>query len=190
MKRTTAIDLDAEIARVAKTLRRRAFEAGIFDGTLLRKHVIDACTYTHSLTRTRIIFTRDVGHHSSGWWKNPDYERCFHLSLSPFPPLVMTPGHVAELDNALTVKWVRAFFGEHAPKAWWEPAYSSIGKKNSVWHFRVFVDIAWEPIAPRGEVYSRELTEAGWKSASDVLAFEDAAEAERREREGNEGGAP
>lgn len=36
----------------------------------------------HEPTGTMLLFTRDIGHHTSGWWKNPDYERCYHLSLS------------------------------------------------------------------------------------------------------------
>ncbi|NLX57306.1 MAG: hypothetical protein GXY58_19525 [Planctomycetaceae bacterium] len=31
-------------------------------------------------------------------------------------------------------------------------------------------DERWQPNQPRGEVYSRELTEADWKSFSDVQA--------------------
>lgn len=34
-----------------------------------------------------VLFTRDTGHHSTGWWKNPDYERCWHLSLGFFDPI-------------------------------------------------------------------------------------------------------
>lgn len=36
---------------------------------------------------TRLLFSRDAGHHTSGWLKNPDYERCWHLSLSKAGPL-------------------------------------------------------------------------------------------------------
>jgi hypothetical protein len=35
-------------------------------------------------------------------------------------------------------------------------------------HWRVFCDIIWQAIMPRGEVYSRELTERGWQSWSDL----------------------
>jgi hypothetical protein len=32
----------------------------------------------------------------------------------------------------------------------------------------VFCDERWQPILPRGEVYSREFTEKGWKSFSEM----------------------
>jgi len=48
------------------------------------------------------------------------------------------------------------------------PPYSSGGKANEVWHYRVFTNPAGEPILPRGEVYSREFTEKGWLSFSDL----------------------
>jgi hypothetical protein len=34
----------------------------------------------------------------------------------------------------------------------------------------LFCDAQWQPILPRKEVYTREFTEAGWRSASQVLA--------------------
>jgi hypothetical protein len=42
---------------------------------------INSCWHYHRPTLCAIIFTRESGYHSGGWWKNPDYERCFHLSL-------------------------------------------------------------------------------------------------------------
>src|SRR5262249_14385874 len=47
-------------------------------------------------------------------------------------------------------------------------ALTEHGRKLDVWHYRLFCDPGWQPIKPRGEVYSRELTEAGWKSYSDL----------------------
>lgn len=41
-----------------------------------------SCTALHAPTHSVVLFTRDVGHHTSGWMKNPDFERCLHLSLS------------------------------------------------------------------------------------------------------------
>lgn len=43
------------------------------------------------------LFTHDRGMHSSGWWKNPDYEQCLHLSLSFFDP---ETGEPAPHDHA------------------------------------------------------------------------------------------
>lgn len=33
---------------------------------------------------------------------------------------------------------------------------------------QVFCDPAWQPLKPRGEVYTREFTEVGWKSFSEL----------------------
>lgn len=130
---------------------------------------IRRCHHDSDLTRTRIIFTRDTGHHSSGWMKNPDYERCFHLSLSEYPADVITRGHLLEFHEPRTqALWLRAFFGEHARLTWCETAKSPEGIKRGVLHWRLFADAHWKPILPRGEVYSTEFTEKGWKSASEL----------------------
>jgi hypothetical protein len=51
------------------------------------------------------------------------------------------------------------------------PPYTKEGKAVDVWHYRFFIDKATMlPLFPRGEVYSRELTEVGWKSFSEVQA--------------------
>lgn len=89
----------------------------------------------HRPSGSQLIYSRDVGHHTSGWFKNPDYERCRHLSISYL---------------------------------WTEPPFTEQGKRDGVWHFRVFCDQGWQPLMPRGEVYSRELTERGWRSFSEV----------------------
>jgi hypothetical protein len=33
---------------------------------------------------------------------------------------------------------------------------------------RLFCDAGWQPIKPRGEVYSRHLTEKGWRTFSEI----------------------
>lgn len=126
---------------------------------------IDRCTADHLGTGTRLIFTWDEGMHSSGWWKNPDYERCWHLSLSFREP---ETGTTLPKDAKLTEKWLDAFYGENCRYLWAEPPYSESGKQVEVWHYRIFCDPSWTPIVPRGEVYSREFTEAGWLSFSDM----------------------
>lgn len=112
-----------------------------------------------------VIFTRDVGHHTSGWWKNPDYERAYHLSLSF---LDAETGEPADQQKQLGERIARAFFGDNVSKLWIEPPYSDEGHVRDVYHYRLFCDEGWQPIVPRGEVYSRELTERGWKSWSDL----------------------
>jgi hypothetical protein len=122
---------------------------------------------------TAIIFSRDEGHHTSGWFKNPDYERCWHLSLSFWA--IMPPGVAPVLrpihtQPELTQRWLKLFFGEAQRYLWVESPKSDEGKRADVWHYRVFVDELWRPIIPRGEVYSTELTERGWRSWSEVHA--------------------
>lgn len=109
-----------------------------------------------------VLFSRDVGYHTSGWWKNPDYERCEHLSMS-----LQAPPEGLPLPPRLVREWTTAFFGDSTRLIWEEGPFSMKGKALGVHHYRVFCDPEWEPILPRREVYSRELTEAGWKSWSD-----------------------
>ncbi len=118
-----------------------------------------------------IIFTRDAGHHSSGWWKNPDYERCWHLSISflGMPGAIPVPFEKAEAERI-----AQGFFGDHARWCWVERPYSPEGKARDVWHYRLFCDPSWAPIQPRGEVYSKEATPADWRSFSEIHGYQPA----------------
>lgn len=124
-----------------------------------------SCTADHLPTETRVMFTRDVDHHFSGWFKNPDYERCLHLSTS-FRERA-TGGKLPQRP-AISRIWANLFFGHHVRLAWIEGAHTPIGKSGDVLHFRVFCDEHWRPIKPRGEVYSSKFTELGWKSFSEL----------------------
>lgn len=146
-------------------------QRGYYNGKMnaLNQQLIAACTHKYEDKRRGkcavIIYSRDIGHHSGGWWKNPDYERCLHLSLSvrdsaTWQPLPRDPKVFQEIANA--------FFADDARKAWIEGPYSREGKQSDVWHYRVFCDPSWSPIIPRHEVYSREFTETGWKSFSEI----------------------
>jgi hypothetical protein len=163
---------------VAEDMKRRC-RVGAYDPTprpgnpsayydRKNKQYLHHCTGLHRPTGSLMIFTRDTGHHRCGWWKNPDYESCFHLSLSYRDPETLAP--LEFKDNALTREWLEYFFGPWQRYLWIESPKSDEGKILQVWHYRVFTDPAWQPIIPRGEVYSRELTEAGWKSFSEVNA--------------------
>jgi hypothetical protein len=149
--------------------RARA-QRGLYDGRVsaASQRLIDLCSHEWHLglsLRVIMIFTRDVGHHSSGWWKNPDYERCFHLSLS-YRDLMTGVGSGHRKDRSEEV--ARAFFGDDARRCWIEGPYSPEGKFRDVWHYRLFCDPAWMPISPKGEVYSRENTPADWRSFSEI----------------------
>jgi len=158
---------DDELAVFAERARARAAR-GVFDGRMHPKsaYYFDRCRHLHSETGTQLIFTRDIGHHTSGWLKNPDYERCYHLSLSFFDG---ETGERAPQNRRLSGRWAKAFYGQDVRLAWVEPSASHYGKRLQVWHWRLFCDEHWQPIHPRGEVYSTELTELGWKSASQVM---------------------
>ena len=141
---------------------------GPYDGrdTIATLALLRLCTHHYRINQelsATIIFTRDIGYHTSGWWKNPDYERCLHLSLS-----FTGGGEPLPFDRRRGAMIVHAFFDDDARLAWIEGPHSPEGKARAVWHYRVFCDAGWQPMLPRGEVYGRELTEAGWQSFSDI----------------------
>lgn len=145
-------------------------QRGLYDGKVgpRTQRLTDLCR--HQLTfglslSTTVIFTRDVGHHSGGWWKNPDFERCYHLSLSFYDLMTgVNAGHRKDRSEQIA----HAFYGDDVRMCWIEGPYSPEGKTNDVWHYRVFCDPAWQAIKPRGEVYDRTFTEIGWKSFSEI----------------------
>lgn len=172
MTRQQRRHLEREMARVADRMMTWA-KTWEFDGrkTPMNALQIDRSRVVHEPSSTVLIFTRDTGHHSSGWLRNPDYERCWHLSMSPIPGWILSP-YAIEPDRHIQRMWCEAFFGPHLHLAWTEGPKSSIGHRYNVWHWRVFADERWEPILPRDEVYSHEFTELGWKSASEVFELE------------------
>lgn len=131
------------------------------------------CTDGH-LTGVRIIFTRDDGMHSSGWWKNPQYARCYHLSLSFREPI---SGRPRDPERGEVARWVAAIFSAEQRKLlWFEPVTTKDGRvAGVVGHWRLFCNEAWEPHLPHGEVYSKRWTPKGWKSWSDVVAEKERA---------------
>jgi len=149
-------------------LRAASFTPYTGYSTAADQHTINACrqVFRHGpdLAAT-VIFTRDEGMHSSGWWKNPDYERCEHLSLAFF-----VPGEAVQHDHARARLWCLGFFGaDRLRYLWVEPPYTDKGKTRDVYHYRLFLTPDWRtPVLPRGEVYSKQFTELGWKSFSDL----------------------
>jgi hypothetical protein len=154
-------------AGVAKAMIREAsfWEYCGKPANLSDRLAINACTADHIPSGTRLIFTRDVGHHSSGWLKNPDFERCLHLSLSFRDP---ETGTSLPRNVKLSQEWCELFFGNNTRKLSIEPPATPYGKASDVWHYRLFCNAQWFGIIPRGEVYSTELTEIGWKSWSEI----------------------
>lgn len=175
MKRTEAIEREKHLHAIVRRLKRAA-KKRTWDGRSVPPY---ECSHTSPDLGVSIIFTRDVGYHTSGWWKNPDYERCYHLSLGFYDPIAAAWLPRNPRESSLLVE---IFFGRDKRMLWVEPPYSDDGKRKGIWHYRLFCSSRWEPIQPRGEVYNRELTEAGWKSWSDAQAELLAEAIERQER--------
>lgn len=161
--------ISPQMANVAEHLKAMARTGSFpyFDGSdsPQARAYIERCRRVHLGSGAIVLFTRDVGHHTSGWIKNPDYERCFHLSLSfrdmaTFEP---RPHH-----RSVALDWCRAFFGQHVRWTWTESPKSKAGRYLDVWHTRLFCDAGWQPIKPRGEVYDRTWTPEDWKTWGEV----------------------
>lgn len=100
---------------------------------------------------TRLLLTFDVGYHACGWWKNEQYDRCWHLSIShPTELAVETP------DEREVFAWCRLLWKDDAPKCWIEGAASTLDpyRLPNIVHARLFVLGPDDtPIIPEGEVY-------------------------------------
>lgn len=153
-------------------MRGQAWRYRPYDGrnTEANRQLLERCTFYHYETRANMIFSRDTGMHTSGWWKNPDYERCYHLSISfvAISKIIGAPPTRLPHDKKAAEQWCIALFGDARRHLWVEGPFSNEGKAYDVYHYRLFCDPAWVPITPRGEVYSRDWTPADWKSWSDV----------------------
>lgn len=153
--------------RLAAHARHTTLSSGFYDGRM-NPNLIARCRhqFAHRDTIAVVLFTRDIGHHTGGWWKNPDYERCEHLSLSFYD---RESHESAPQDYARAKLWCKAFFGDWCRLLWVEPPHSEQGKRPDAYHYRLFMRDDWKtPLLPRGEVYTREFTEAGWKSFSEL----------------------
>lgn len=152
-----------ETASFVQAMKRHAASGSYFDGRNEFSPYFLKAKQFHAASGTLMIYTRDVGMHSSGWFKNPDYERCLHLSLSFWDAKSKTP---TAFDDKLMRVWVNLFYG-HWGRYVWEESQSRTDNPAEVRHYRVLCDPRWQPIIPRGEVYTRDFIEKGWKSFSD-----------------------
>lgn len=160
-------------------LVERAYEkiaSGWYIGDLrsLHRYGFDTCVPSRTEPDeawVSIVFSRDRMHHSVGWWRNADYEYCWHLSLALFDgtDARMALSGLKKWNELREYKvpqreenyWGRLFFGEHADKVWHEPGGTDprltpaekLRRANMV-HLRLFMDPeTFEPFAPEGEVY-------------------------------------
>lgn len=106
----------------------------------------------------RLQLTRDKMHHSVGWWRNAEYEYCWHLSISAWEENTERPTSVPKAEERY---WTFAFFPQTYDKVWHEPGgtdprltpQEKIEKRHII-HQRVFLDPeTFEPFIPKGEVY-------------------------------------
>lgn len=162
--------IDPEMIARARKLSKYGTYSGFLqsaeDARYMRR-----CTHVDLARGLQCIFTRSSGMHSCGWWKNSDYERCEHLSISFFEPtssLAIGVPKRLPYDRQRGAQIAKEFFRENVRLLWVEPPYSETGKLLDVYHYRLFCDPSWAPILPRGEVYNRENTPAEWRSWSDV----------------------
>lgn len=130
-------------------------------------HMADTTAILERDRPVRLLYSLDHGYHRSGWFANSQFERCLHLSVSHprhdrlrfYPAVDGVPGRVGvdretPSDDEARL-WGYAFFGQHAPKALFEPAASIFDpyRTSGVVHLRLWLDQAGAPITPQGEVY-------------------------------------
>jgi hypothetical protein len=110
---------------------------------------------------TSVMLSFDQGTHASGWWRNSEYDSCFHLSITH----LADDGRSLECPTDAEVRaWARAAFPQHYAWTWTEPPLElghavqstercGVERLPHVAHVRLFTDRAGIPIFPRGEVY-------------------------------------
>lgn len=119
-----------------------------------------------------VLFSRDRMHHSVGWWRNAEYEYCYHLSLSAlaigdYRRLKLstkvesfTP-HAVDIPDEEVRFWAHLIFGKYVNLAWHEPGGTDprlspeeARDRAHFVHLRVFMHpLTMQPFIPRGEVY-------------------------------------
>jgi hypothetical protein len=111
-----------------------------------------------------LLVSRDKMHHSVGWWRNAEYEYCWHVSLSTRE----ADQAMAKVPDDEVRYWAHAFFPEDYDKIWTEPGGTdprlTLEEKRrhaTMWHLRVFLEPQlldsrgepFHPFIPKGEVY-------------------------------------
>lgn len=155
--------------KLVKAMKRHAWSGDQFyDGRNVQSPYFRHARQIHEKSGTSLLFTRDKGMHSSGWFKNPDYDKCLHLSLS-FWDMTGENAKPAAYNYSLARMWVNLFF-EDLTRLIWEESTALPDLPCEVRHYRVMCNDHWQPIKPRKEVYSRDFIEKNWRSFSDQRA--------------------
>lgn len=162
--------LDGDVA-LAQRLRGSSHAAGWYTGDerslLTAGRRYDTAARTEPDLAVRLLYSRDRMHHSVGWWRNANYEYCWHLSISAWEKPQTNgraPASPADIPDDELRYWSWAFFPDDVDKIWHEPGGTDPGlnsaEKQLHRHFahqRVFLHpLTLEPFIPEGEVY--ELT--------------------------------
>ena len=113
----------------------------------------------------RLLLSKDRMHHSVGWWRNAEYEYCWHLSISAWERGELLQGWAPSGPEDIPAEeeryWTFAFFPTHFDKLWHEPGGTDPRltpaekmRHRHFAHLRLFLDPeTFEPVIPEGEVY-------------------------------------
>lgn len=176
----SAPEVTREHRRLAGRMRRKAL-AGWYVGDERSLELFGARHLTGGATDPELLISlllsRDKMHHSVGWWRNAEYEYCWHLSVSakpieelgPHPDIPLwgvTP--YAQVPRAEIRYWIHAFFPVDFDKVWMEPGGTDprltreeARAHATMWHARLFLHPTildprgepFHPFIPQGEVY-------------------------------------
>lgn len=162
--------LDALVKHAQRTARGMR----LFNGKASAEnsvHIIRSSSLLHldADRQILVIYTRDYRAAGVPWFKNPELQYCFHLSLALRGPRDKPLPYNAEEGARV----VRGFWGDDALRAWVEPAYNPEGQERDIWHYRLFTDEEGKPIVPKGEIgelYRPRGAPKHWRRFSDVHA--------------------
>lgn len=79
----------------------------------------DIIARTNPELRIRLCLTRDKMHHSVGWWRNAEYELCWHLSISAWDR--QRRPEPEDIPPEEERYWSFAAFPQNTDKLWHEP---------------------------------------------------------------------
>jgi hypothetical protein len=173
----SAPDVEPHDMAIARAMRFKA-RRGWYTGDEASLQAFGARQITPAATEPELTMSltlsRDRMHHSVGWWRNAEYEYCWHLSVAakavPFPPS-QTMWASVDFDwipRDEVRYWSHAIFGEHVDKLWFEPGGTDprLTRQEALthakfWHMRLFLDPELldargephVPFIPAGEVY-------------------------------------
>lgn len=151
--------VSASYGRAMRVLKRTALDVS-YDGRSAPgvQHRLRGPSLVDPEVAVSLTLTYDVGTHGSGWWRNSQYESCWHASL-----VCMNAAATAYVDpvDRVVRAWARALFGDWIRHAWNEPPASRLDPHRTApaspytTHVRVFTDRAPNrPFTPTGEVYT------------------------------------